>query len=1176
MYCPKCGRRFNPNASMEETVSMGVAISPEDGLPTPKPVVEEEDDASGFEERFGDYDIISEVARGGMGVVYRARQRTLKRIVALKVLRGGDVATEEELERFMREAKAAASLTHPNIVPIHDLSAYKGKHFFTMDFIEGTALDRIIENGPLTPYQACEYAETIARAIEYAHKRGIIHRDLKPANIIIDKENRPMLTDFGLAVNLSNDVQSQRMTRTGAVMGTIPYIPPEQAAGKIETVDERSDVYSLGAVLYEMITGRPPFQGDTQYELLRRVIHQEPTTPRTINPKISMDVETITLKCLEKDPDRRYSSAAELADDCRAFLHGEVIMARPATRFYRFYRQATRNKNRLALAGTLALLVISLLLFSTHMRKEQKKAAEIKTELTTTQIEKKEAQKEAQKYKEENEQKLRRYWRPQFSTTFEKNADFSYKLDPAYNILGIAPFVRRDPNIAVAKLNPLPEGAPLAGTLGITTPFPVDFRLVCRLRLDQEKPGTLVLLANTDRVFRKNNLTQVVTLGAPGHPGAMITKGDVLLAENPAFSLNPDQWYEIEFIRKDGLLSIYVDSKGDEQNCTPVLQTTETSPPVEQENSYLCVGVTGGQLEVDQLSVYVLGLSRTMVHSLLEVADSLRRQDPYLALKLYERVAIENTAEKHMHVAALRGFANCLFPIIVTQPSRLSGGKKPANSKELLEGACKALVEQIAVARRSDPAESDFLFGLAYAGCRSARDNTEAVKYFQLAAEKSQVPVDAILKHGSPLFIGPFEPRDADGFFIQNFPPEWEFDPDTRYAGKGGPLVGWTPFSRDAVPGDAVALPGNLEHNAIYYVRAPIVVNKPLRVALDAKVYTGMGVWVNGEQILPRNSLDEESAAESPVTVHFRKGENVILVKLYARKDAPLPTITLTPELRYRYGMYGLLSQLEEALVRIKLSQYEEACRKFIDMQRQGTAAVLAENYQDVISSGNTLEFVLKRIDALLGAGGQAQNPASSDTAFTLLEAMNALYPASGKDLALRYHRLALAYAEHGNADAAISVLNKTISLAPGWHMPWINKAEILYSQGKTGECFGALDRAGKDMPESVELHLAIARFCLTLENGQPLNLSKAEEAASVANTAAEHKNPAALELLAQALFHKTQYKEALDAVQKALDLEATEPRRMLMEKIIERLVKEAPPSDPYPRREEPAFVPTN
>ena len=347
LYCARCGLRFHINPALEETVAIAVSRSGAEAEWSDRlPAVAARDESGGAGEaidRIGDYDILGEIARGGMGVVYKARQRTLKRIVALKVLRGGEGASEEDLTRFLREAKAAASLSHPNIVPIHELSVDKGRHFFTMDYIDGTPLDRILEKGPLPPYAACEILETVARAIQYAHEHGIIHRDLKPANIIIDRRGRPMITDFGLAVNLLADVRSQRMTRAGAVMGTIPYIPPEQASGKVELIDARSDVYALGAVFYEMLTGRPPFQGDTQYELMRRVIHQEPIPPRKLNPRIHPDAETICLKCLEKERNLRYHSAEALADDCRAFLHGEILQARPVPRYRRLLRHAARH-----------------------------------------------------------------------------------------------------------------------------------------------------------------------------------------------------------------------------------------------------------------------------------------------------------------------------------------------------------------------------------------------------------------------------------------------------------------------------------------------------------------------------------------------------------------------------------------------------------------------------------------------------------------------------------------------------------------------------------------------------------------------------------------------------------------------------------------------------------------
>ncbi|MCC8189065.1 MAG: serine/threonine protein kinase, partial [Planctomycetes bacterium] len=296
VYCPACGRRFNPRSTQTDTLLLPV---PTDHGNTAEGA---SDDAGEEEEpgrRFGEYVILDEIARGGMGVVYLARQRLLKRVVALKVLRSGDSASVEERERLLREAKAAAGLSHPNIVPIHEFSVYQGQPYFTMDYIDGDPLDRLLEHGPLNVRQAVEIIESVSRAIAYAHARGIIHRDLKPANIIITPDGRPMITDFGLAVEQEPEGDNKRrMTMAGSVMGTIPYAPPEQAAGKIDLISERSDVYAMGAVLYEMVTGRPPFTGFTQFELMRRVIHHDPVPPRQINPKVHRDEETVILNCM--------------------------------------------------------------------------------------------------------------------------------------------------------------------------------------------------------------------------------------------------------------------------------------------------------------------------------------------------------------------------------------------------------------------------------------------------------------------------------------------------------------------------------------------------------------------------------------------------------------------------------------------------------------------------------------------------------------------------------------------------------------------------------------------------------------------------------------------------------------------------------------------------------------
>lgn len=279
-------------------------------------------------QQFGEYELLAEVARGGMGVVYRARQTALDRVVALKMILAGRLANADDVSRFLAEAGSAAKLRHPNIVPVHDVGNCNGQHYFTMDYIEGISLDQKIAQGPLPGKVAARYVRTLADAVDHAHKQGILHRDLKPSNVLVDANDEPHITDFGLAKRLGPGTEDAGQTRTGAILGTPSYMAPEQAQGKTDLLGPAADVYSLGAILYELITGRPPFRAETPLDTVMQVIDHQPVPPRLLNPKIDHDLETICLKCLEKTIDMRYASAAELGDDLQRYLDGDSINAR--------------------------------------------------------------------------------------------------------------------------------------------------------------------------------------------------------------------------------------------------------------------------------------------------------------------------------------------------------------------------------------------------------------------------------------------------------------------------------------------------------------------------------------------------------------------------------------------------------------------------------------------------------------------------------------------------------------------------------------------------------------------------------------------------------------------------------------------------------------------------------
>src|SRR6266516_1009409 len=274
---------------------------------------------------FGDYEVLDEIGRGGQAVVYRARQKSLNRIVALKVIGLGHWETTPHLKRFRHEAEAAASLEHPQIVPIYEIGESDGSWYFSMQLVEGGPLAEVLQRDPMSTRRAAELLSKVARTVHFAHQHGILHRDIKPGNILLDRQGEPHLTDFGLARLLE---QESTITHSSDVLGTPSYMSPEQAAGRTKELTAATDVYSLGAVLYHVLTGQPPFIGNTTYETIRLVLDSEPRNPRVRNPKVDRDLSTICLKCLEKDPQRRYSSALALAEDLERWLKHEPIQAR--------------------------------------------------------------------------------------------------------------------------------------------------------------------------------------------------------------------------------------------------------------------------------------------------------------------------------------------------------------------------------------------------------------------------------------------------------------------------------------------------------------------------------------------------------------------------------------------------------------------------------------------------------------------------------------------------------------------------------------------------------------------------------------------------------------------------------------------------------------------------------
>jgi serine/threonine protein kinase len=376
--CPNCGSHLLPDVPfglcLRCLVSLGFKASNGDD-----PGERESMDFTEAPETF-DYELLERIGRGGMGVVYRARQRSLNRIVALKMIAVGDSASEATLARFRREAETAAKLDHPNIVSIIEVGEFQANPFLVMRFVEGDDLAARLPDLSLSPelkraeaYQAqikiAELIATVARAVEFAHTRGVLHRDLKPSNILLDQENRPHLTDFGIAKTLDQDTG---LTQTAELLGTLCYMSPEQAAGK--ATSRAADIYSLGAILYELLTRQRPFEG-ARMDVLQRVLQNEPAPPQSINPAIERDLATICIKCLDKNPVRRYPSALALAEDLERWMRREPIRAREAGPMIRLQRWATRNPAVATLLVTLSAgIVISLTLLARANEEKSRKS----------------------------------------------------------------------------------------------------------------------------------------------------------------------------------------------------------------------------------------------------------------------------------------------------------------------------------------------------------------------------------------------------------------------------------------------------------------------------------------------------------------------------------------------------------------------------------------------------------------------------------------------------------------------------------------------------------------------------------------------------------------------------------------------------------------------------------
>ncbi|MCP5522268.1 MAG: protein kinase [Verrucomicrobiales bacterium] len=354
--CPRCGAalaEYGPGGLCPRCL-LRDALGPESASDEPPPG---SGPSPGVRIRyFGDYELLKERGHGGMGVVYKARQISLNRLVALKLIQGGEFASPEFIQRFRLEAETAARLQHPNIIAIYEVGEHEGQPYFAMDYLDGPTLEEWVRKGPMAPKAAADLTRILAQAIHHAHQQGVLHRDLKPSNVLIDPFGQPRITDFGLAKVLTGDSD---LTLTGQPLGSPGYMAPEQAAGRTAAVGPRSDVYALGALLYHLLTGRAPFQAETLTEVLRQVRETEVVSPRLLNPSVPRDLETICLKCLEKEPAQRYESAEALAGELGRVVEGRTILARPVSKPEKLWRWCRRQP---VLAGLAAALVGVLLL----------------------------------------------------------------------------------------------------------------------------------------------------------------------------------------------------------------------------------------------------------------------------------------------------------------------------------------------------------------------------------------------------------------------------------------------------------------------------------------------------------------------------------------------------------------------------------------------------------------------------------------------------------------------------------------------------------------------------------------------------------------------------------------------------------------------------------------------
>ncbi len=1126
--CPHCRHRFNTGTLNGEIfcIACGEKFdSTKNSASSQTDNTEEEinnisDDLkksirAGRTSRFGDYIILSEVARGGMGVVYKAKHKTLKRVVALKVIKSANDASNEDIKRFIQEAKAAAILRHPNIVTIHNFDVYRGLHFFTMDFIDGTPLDRILETGPLPPYKACELMRTIAQSIAYAHSQGVVHRDIKPGNVIIDHDGNPMLTDFGLAINLTSKENEDRMTKSGAIMGTLPYIAPEQASGRLEEIGTLSDIYSLGALFYELITGRPPFHGLTQFELLKQIINFYPPSPKKLIPRLSKDLDTIIMKCLEKEPNRRYQSAAELEEDCNAFLHGDIIKARPSSLIYKLQRKFMQRPAISIMFSSLILISIFTILLLNYAKG------------TTQQLQESQAKQEQIK-KDKNllGAMLKRDWRGEYSITFDKDARITAKLSEAqknkigwYNPRLCSP---DSEDLVISSKKDL-TGIAFGAPVNLPQVFHVNFKI-----LEPElNNGRIRIYLDLDKNFYQKDTTRIIELGVEGSPGIRIIKGDTVLAEIGSFTLSPKQAHNISIYRdiQDNVIVVQVDNK-------EVIRGNSATDSIGIADSYIGIGAGNGSFKLKAMQISVLGMNQEMIKSSLRLADSLAAEskDREAARVLYKKILKERT-DRATLIQAYSGFSNTL-----------------SDNPQKIIYECNSLTDSILQSRSRylELGETDYLEGIALA----SSNPTQAISHFK---ESFNQAYRNALKDIMPENIS----------ISACFPADFKTEISELLTTATGGKYNWQIIKPLKDSSGYLNISQNIAgQSGKCYIKEFFQLNEPKHIIIYLDNNNDR-LFINAKEFT--DFLIDTGRSRRYAITDIPAGDNIIILEHNLANNTDNTAEKENIQLRIRdhdlkyTTVYGLLSRVEEALITFRISP-DIAVKQIITLQNDHTLEYLKTYYPSEIKSRGILQLLLSNVDKML------EKPASySNHAWVFLEAARTLAdPGDGSELAIRYNKLAEQLITIGNFSQAGDLFSQAITLQPDWYLPLVNRAKLLYRQENYWyDGANALDEALKHLPNSLELRLQIAGFYLDpgyelapdpqkrLDPIPEKSLEVAEEAVKLS----KRKSPEALTICALSLELLGKNTEAVHYVQEAILLENTPERKKILDQLNSKVI---------------------